>query len=64
MKWIEISKKRPPHGELIWVWDLGNNQKFLIRYNGSENIWLECKNNSNFPVWAYLNDIDEKFTLE
>ncbi len=56
MEWHEISKKRPPHGELIWVWDKSLNSKFLIRYMGSEESWLNCKDNDNFPIWAYLNE--------
>ncbi len=56
MKWIEISKQRPPKGELIWIWDMENNYKYLIRYLGSEETWLEKKENSAFPIWAYLNE--------
>ena len=56
MIWREIEKERPPHGELIWVWDQTNNQKFLIRYLGSEDCWLEKKSCSIFPIWAKLNE--------
>lgn len=56
MKWNEISKKRPQFGELIWVWDIIKQQKFLITYLGSEESWLDRKEDINFPIWAYLND--------
>lgn len=56
MEWYETSKKRPPHGELIWVWCESINSKFLIRYMGSEESWISCKDNDKFPIWAYLND--------
>ncbi len=59
MKWIEIAKTRPPHGELIWVWDIENNYKLLIRYMGSEDTWFSKKENSQFPIWAYLNERDK-----
>ena len=56
MQWIEIEKIRPPHGELIWVWDMDNHYKFLIRYMGSEETWMDTKKNTRFPIWAPLND--------
>ncbi len=56
MKWKEIKKERPPHGELIWVWDMERNCKFLIRYMGSENVWFETKEDTKFPIWASLNE--------
>ena len=62
MKWYEISKVRPPHGELIWVWDKTNQNKFLIRYMGSDESWISCKDNDNFPIWAYLNDQPERLS--
>lgn len=59
MEWIEIAKTRPPHGELIWVWDMESNYKFLIRYMGSEDTWFSQKENSRFPIWAPLNEKDD-----
>lgn len=59
MKWIEIEKTRPPYGELIWVWDTDKNEKFLIRYMGSERIWFDTKQNTRFPIWAPLNESDD-----
>lgn len=56
MKWREISKERPPHGELVWVWDIDLNHKFLIRYMGSEDIWIQTKDSSICPIWAKLNE--------
>ncbi len=60
MKWKEISKERPPYGELIWVWDMENNTKGLIRYFGSYESWLEKKDNSVHPIWAKLNDEEKE----
>lgn len=56
MKWREISKERPPHGELIWVWDMEECREFLIRYKGSEDCWLRVKDSSNCPIWRPLNE--------
>ncbi len=64
MEWIEISKRRPPYGELIWVWDVENNCRYLIRYFGSEESWLEKKDNSKMPIWAHLNDIERKDEMD
>jgi len=64
MKWYEISKIRPPHGELIWVWDKSTNSKFLIRYMGCEDSWIRCKDNDKFPIWAYLNNQPERSKRE
>jgi hypothetical protein len=60
MEWIEVSKIRPPHGELIWVWDIDKNEKFLVRYMGSEDIWFATKENRRFPIWAHLNEEEKK----
>ena len=56
MKWYEIKDHRPPHGELIWVWNSHSQRQELIRYWGSEEHWIECKGDSVFPLWAYLNE--------
>lgn len=60
MKWFEIEKFRPPCGELIWVWDMDLNHKFLIRYLGSQESWEESRYDKRFPIWAYLNDANDK----
>lgn len=59
MKWVEISKERPPHGELIWVWNMRDQKPILIRYMGSEEIWLLLKHTPVYPVWAPLNEDEE-----
>lgn len=62
MKWFEISKTRPPFGQLIWVWDMERELKFLIRYKGSEEAWIEKKDSDKFPIWSYLNEDISKAT--
>jgi hypothetical protein len=56
MKWYEIKDHRPPHGELIWIWNADAQCKMLMRYLGSEDGWISGKNDPSFPVWAYLNE--------
>lgn len=56
-KWKEISKEQPVHGKLIWVWDIHHQHKFLIRYMGSKDIWLETKDNTKFPIWSYFEEL-------
>jgi len=58
MKWRKVEEERPPHGELIWVWDIHNSYKFLIKYMGSEDFWFQTKGSSQFPIWAHLNEDD------
>lgn len=55
MEWIEVSKKRPPHGEKVWVWDNELRQQFVITYFGSEESWDDFKDKERFLLWAYLN---------
>lgn len=59
MKWYEISKKRPPYGKYIWVWDANRNFKFLLKYHGCQETWEETKHDRDFPIWAYLNDEED-----
>lgn len=59
MRWIETKKIRPPEGELIWVWDMEKNCKFLVRYHGSYDSWIERKDFTPFPIWAHLNPEEE-----
>lgn len=56
MKWYKVKDKRPPFGQWIWMWCTHDNTKQLIRYMGSLEIWEETRNDTNFPIWAYLND--------
>lgn len=59
MKWIEIDKQTPLHGSLVWVWDMNNSYKLLIRYMGSQEVWFQTKGSAQFPIWAPLNDDDD-----
>ena len=64
MKWHEISKERPPHGELIWIWDTEKNEEFLHRYMGSEQTWIERKNDKICPIWRPLNEPESNKGIE
>lgn len=63
MKWYEIKTHRPPHGELIWVWDANANRKMLIRYMASEGEWIRNRDNT-FPIWAHLNEEEAESDTE
>ena len=56
MEWRKISEERPPHGEMIWIWDNEKRNKFIITYFGDAETWDITKNHSNFPLWGHINE--------